>query len=104
MVLVCRFPTPYRDGTDHARLDPLDFIARLAALVLKPGDNLTRFHGATGLLIDFAPVCLGLLLDCRCNVPGRDRRRGLSGDRYQADSALIFMSNRISKVFPHVCS
>jgi hypothetical protein len=37
--------TPYRDGTTHVIFDPLDFIARLAALVPKPRINLTRFHG-----------------------------------------------------------
>jgi hypothetical protein len=37
--------TPYRDGTTHVILEPLDFIARLAALVPKPRVNLTRFHG-----------------------------------------------------------
>ena len=37
--------TPYRDGTTHVIFDPLDFIARLAALVPKPRVNLTRFHG-----------------------------------------------------------
>lgn len=37
--------TPYRDGTSHVFFDPLDFIARLAALVPKPRVNLTRFHG-----------------------------------------------------------
>ena len=37
--------TPYRDGTTHAIFDPLDFIAKLAALVPKPRVNLTRFHG-----------------------------------------------------------
>jgi len=37
--------TPYRDGTTHIILEPLDFIARLAALVPKPRVNLTRFHG-----------------------------------------------------------
>ena len=37
--------TPYRDGTTHIVLEPLDFIARLAALVPKPRVNLTRFHG-----------------------------------------------------------
>ena len=37
--------TPYRDGTTHIVLDPLDFMARLAALVPKPRVNLTRFHG-----------------------------------------------------------
>ena len=43
--------TPYRDGTTHIILEPLDFIARLAALVPKPRVNLTRFHGV------FAPSC-----------------------------------------------
>jgi hypothetical protein len=60
--------TPYRDGTTHVAahahpcargisasvhviFEPLDFIARLAALVPKPRVNLTRFHGV------FAPLC-----------------------------------------------
>ncbi len=37
--------TPCRDGTTHVIFEPLDFIAKLAALVPKPGMNLTRFHG-----------------------------------------------------------
>jgi len=37
--------TPYRNGTTHVIFEPLDFIARLAALVPKPRVNLTRFHG-----------------------------------------------------------
>jgi hypothetical protein len=37
--------TPYRDGTTHVIFNPLDFLARLAALVPKPRVNLTRFHG-----------------------------------------------------------
>ena len=37
--------TPYSDGTTHVIFEPLDFIARLAALVPKPRVNLTRFHG-----------------------------------------------------------
>ncbi|MGB5707046.1 MAG: IS91 family transposase [Arenicellales bacterium] len=37
--------TPYRDGTTHIILEPLDFMARLAALIPKPRVNLTRFHG-----------------------------------------------------------
>ena len=42
-----RYPlkTPYRDGTTHGIFEPLDFIAKLAALVPKPRVNLTRFHG-----------------------------------------------------------
>jgi hypothetical protein len=37
--------TPYRDGTTHVVLEPLDFIARLAALIPKPRVNLTGYHG-----------------------------------------------------------
>jgi hypothetical protein len=37
--------TPYRDGTTDVIFEPLDFIARLAALVPKPRVNLTKFHG-----------------------------------------------------------
>jgi len=37
--------TPWRDGTTHILFEPLDFIARLVALVPKPRVNLTRFHG-----------------------------------------------------------
>ncbi len=44
--------TPYRDGTTHIIFDPVDFMAKLAALVLKPRVNLTRFHGV------FAPNSL----------------------------------------------
>jgi hypothetical protein len=37
--------TPYRDGTTHVIFEPLDFIAKLAALIPKPRANLTRYHG-----------------------------------------------------------
>ena len=37
--------TPYRNGTTHVIFEPLDFMAKLAALIPKPKVNLTRFHG-----------------------------------------------------------
>ena len=37
--------TPYSDGTTHMIFEPLDFIARLIALVPKPRVNLTRYYG-----------------------------------------------------------
>jgi hypothetical protein len=39
--------TPYRDGTTHIVLEPLDLMARLAALVPPPRMHLTRFHGVS---------------------------------------------------------
>jgi ribosomal protein S27E len=44
--VVYRYKQPFRDGSTHVVLEPLDFIARLAALVPRPRLNLTRFHGA----------------------------------------------------------
>jgi hypothetical protein len=41
----------YADGTTHVLFEPLDFIARLAALVPRPRGHLLRYHGL------FAPVC-----------------------------------------------
>ena len=34
----------YRDGATHIVLEPLDLMARLAALVAKPRMHLTRYH------------------------------------------------------------
>jgi len=43
--VVYTLKTPYRDGTTQVAFEPVDFVARLAALVPKPRVNLTRFHG-----------------------------------------------------------
>jgi len=56
--VVYTLKTPYRDGTracpavsgtqvafEGAAIRPVDFVARLAALVPKPRVNLTRYHG-----------------------------------------------------------
>lgn len=40
-----RLKRPYSDGTTHILLDPLDFIARLVALVPPPRTHQLRFHG-----------------------------------------------------------
>jgi hypothetical protein len=37
--------TPYRDGTTHVIFEPVDLIAKLAALIPRPRVNLARFHG-----------------------------------------------------------
>ena len=43
--VVYRFKHSFRDGTTHVVLDPIEFIARLAALVPRPRAHLTRYHG-----------------------------------------------------------
>ncbi len=59
--VIYKFKQPFRDGATHVVLDPLDFVARLAALVPRPRLKLTRFHGV------FAPNCK----QRECIVPKR---------------------------------
>ena len=40
-----KLKTPYRDGTSHIVMSPLEFMQRLAALVPRPRLHLIRFHG-----------------------------------------------------------
>ncbi len=40
-----KLKTPYNNGTTHVVSTPLEFIARLAALIPPPKLNLTRDHG-----------------------------------------------------------
>ena len=56
-----RYKQPFRDGSTHVVLEPLDFIAKLAALVPRPRLNLRHFHGL------FAP---------KASIVGRSCRAG----------------------------
>jgi hypothetical protein len=82
---VYQYKQPFRDGSTHVVLEPLDFIARLAALVPRPRLNLTRFHGV------FAPN-----FKHRLRIVPR-RARG----RVDADKPLAPMSwaQRLKRVF-----
>lgn len=40
-----KLKTPWRDGTTHLVMSPLEFMHRLAALVPRPRLHLIRFHG-----------------------------------------------------------
>src|SRR5690606_5524010 len=68
-----RLKTPFRDGTTHVLFEPLDFLARLAALVPLPRTHLTRFHGV------FAPAS-------RLRGAVTPARRGRGGSRPPAST------------------
>ena len=44
--VVLQLKSPYKDGTTHIVMEPLEFMERLAALVPRPRLHLIRFHGA----------------------------------------------------------
>jgi hypothetical protein len=82
--VVYRYRQPFRDGSTHVLLEPLDFIARLAALLPRPRLNLTRFHGV------FAPN----FKYRKCIVPQRPRHI----DADQPPAPVSWMQ-RLKRVF-----
>jgi len=82
--------TPYRDGATHIILDPLDFIARLAALVPKPRVNLTRFHGV------FAP---NSALRHHVTPAGRGKRKSDDAKTPAQRHAAMTWAQRLKRVF-----
>lgn len=86
-----RLKTPYRDGTTDVVFEPLDFIARLVALVPTPRVNLTRYHGV------FAP-------NHRLReqvTPARRGRRGAESPDEPAPAPHVSMTwaQRLKRVF-----
>jgi ribosomal protein S27E len=88
-----RLKTRYRDGTTHIVLEPLDFIARLAALVPPPRKHLTRFHGV------FAPHAA---LRAAVTPAGRGSgagRRASAGEWPTPRHVAMTWARRLQRVF-----
>jgi ribosomal protein S27E len=83
--VVYRYRQPFRDGSTHVLLEPLDFISRLAALVPRPRFNLTRFHGV------FAPN-----FKHRARVVMRARQKRVDSDK---PLAPMSWAQRLKRVF-----
>jgi hypothetical protein len=84
-MVVYRYKQPFRDGSTHVVLEPLDFMARLAALVPRPRLNLTRFQGV------FAPN-----FKHRPKIVPRQAPHRLDGDWPQAPMSWM---QRLKRVF-----
>ena len=83
--------TPWRDGTTHVVFEPLDFLARLAALVPRPRVNLTRFHGV------FAP---NSRWRSRITPSGRGRRKPTEAARAGPEPRTsMTWARRLKRVF-----
>ena len=82
---------PYRDGTTHVVFQPLDFLARLAALVPRPRVNLTRFHGV------FAP---NSRYRAHVTPAGRGRRRPADSKQPEPERRqAMSWAQRLKRVF-----
>jgi hypothetical protein len=91
--VIYRFKQPFRDGTTHVVLDPLDFISRLAALVPRPRLNLTRFHGV------FAPNC-----KLRENIVPRREPKTQAPDQPRAPMTWMQRLKRVFAIDIETCS
>jgi hypothetical protein len=88
-----RLKTAYRDGTTHVVFEPLDFLARLAALVPPPRVHLTRYHGV------FAPHAA---LRSAITPAGRGQGGGSAGagaERVTPKHVAMSWMQRLKRVF-----
>ncbi len=88
-----RLKTPYRDGTTHIVLEPLDFMARLAALVPPPRRHLTPYHGV------FAPHAA---LRAAVTPAGRGSRAGgraATAEGPTPEHVAMTWARRLKRVF-----
>lgn len=81
---------PHRDGTTHVMFEPLDFIARLAALVPRPRVHLTRYHGV------FAPHSA---LRAQVTPAGRGKNNGVSERSPAERHRVMSWAQRLKRVF-----
>ena len=69
--------TPWRNGTTHVEFEPIELIAKLAALVPPPRAHLTRFHGI------FAP---NSSLRAQLTPSGRGKKSATDAESTKASS------------------
>jgi len=90
-----KLKTPYRNGTTHVILEPMDLMARLAALVPRPRVNLIRFHGV------FAPASSlrGQITPARRGKGGRPKPEPDAEDSCGHRRRSMTWAQRLRRVF-----
>ena len=91
------FKKAWKDGTHAVVLKPLDFIARLAAIVPPPRWHLIRYHHVLGVLGSLRSPCARSSRDGPCRQRQRTRR-----GRADEDSAAD-PGRRRATVSPSLC-
>ena len=90
--VVLQLKSPYKDGTTHVVMSPLDFMQRLAALVPRPRLNLIRFHG---VLAPNAKLRSEIIPDKPATV--NETSDDLDTTQHQATSARISWARLLTK-------
>jgi hypothetical protein len=90
-LVVYQLKRPFSNGTTHVLFEPLDFIARLAALVPRPRSHLLRYHGL------FAPNARHRRLIVPC-PPAHTAAKPAEHDSPTPPARLTWMA-RLHRVF-----
>ncbi len=88
-----RLKTPHRGRTTHIVLEPVDFLARIAALVPPPRVHLTRYHGV------FAPDAALRAAVTPAGRGPRARSRVSSPERPTPKRVAMSWAARLKRVF-----
>ncbi|MCP3882786.1 MAG: IS91 family transposase, partial [Sulfitobacter sp.] len=92
--VVLQLKSPYRDGTTHIVMTPLEFMQRLAALVPRPRLNLIRFHGVLAPNAKLRPQIIPGRADTANNTSDE-----LDGAPHHARSARMSWARLLKRVF-----
>ena len=94
--VIYRLKSPYNNGTTHVVFSPMDFMARLAALIPPPRLNLTRYHGVFASNSKLRPL-----------ITKPQRKANKSSIKKHSHSTRINWAERLKRVFKidiEVCS
>jgi hypothetical protein len=78
--VLLQLKTPWADGTTHVVYEPLDFLAKLAALIPRPHKNLVLYHGVLAARSKLRPQVVAyrreVVADGEMTAPSVRRRCG----------------------------
>jgi hypothetical protein len=78
--VLLQLKTPWADGTTHVVYEPLDFLAKLAALIPRPHKNLVLYHGVLAARSKLRPQVVAyrreIVADGEMTAPSVRRRCG----------------------------
>jgi hypothetical protein len=78
--VLLQLKTPWADGTTHVVYEPLDFLAKLAALIPRPHKNLVLYHGVLAARSKLRPQVVAyrreVVADGEMTAPSMRRRCG----------------------------
>ncbi len=94
-----KLKTPWRDGTTHLVMSPLEFMQRLAALVPRPRLHLIRFHGVLAPNAKLRPMVVPKAPEVALQATEAAATAGCEAETVQARPHRISWARLLKRVF-----